>query len=132
MRRALWSRDRGCGFPACPNKTYVHAHHINHWAHGGETSLANLVLLCSTHHRLLHEGGFSVRRAANGEWMFRDARGRIVDGVPVSADVLDDGAGGLVEWAEDAGLRIDAETSLPEWDGSTLNYGEAVAAALQS
>jgi hypothetical protein len=33
------------------------AHHIEHWADGGATSLDNLTLLCSHHHRLLHEGG---------------------------------------------------------------------------
>jgi hypothetical protein len=35
-------------------------------------------LLCSKHHRLVHEGGFTVRRAFDGEWRFRTAEGRIV------------------------------------------------------
>jgi hypothetical protein len=55
LKRALWSRDRGCSFPGCHRSHYVDAHHIRHWAEGGETSLENLTLLCSYHHRLLHE-----------------------------------------------------------------------------
>jgi Domain of unknown function (DUF222)/HNH endonuclease len=60
LRRALTSRDRGCRFPGCENHRFVDAHHIRHWARGGETSLGNLVLLCRRHHRLLHEGGYSI------------------------------------------------------------------------
>ena len=63
VRRALASRDRGCRFPGCPATHRLHGHHVQHWANGGETSLDNLVLLCPTHHRLVHEG--RIRRAAS-------------------------------------------------------------------
>jgi 5-methylcytosine-specific restriction endonuclease McrA len=46
MRRALKQRDGGCRFPGCPDTRFVDAHHIEHWADGGETRLDNLVLLC--------------------------------------------------------------------------------------
>jgi HNH endonuclease len=36
------------------------AHHVDHWARGGETTLGNLLLLCRRHHRAVHEGGFHV------------------------------------------------------------------------
>jgi hypothetical protein len=58
--RALRARDRGCRFPGCQNRRFVHAHHVQHWARGGPTTLANLVLLCPRHHRLVHEGGYAV------------------------------------------------------------------------
>ncbi|MDQ6650020.1 MAG: HNH endonuclease, partial [Actinomycetota bacterium] len=45
---------------------WTDAHHREHWADGGATSLANLVLLCRRHHRLLHEGGWSLAGDANG------------------------------------------------------------------
>ena len=34
---------------------------MQHWSRQGETSLTNLVTLCSYHHMLLHEGGYSAR-----------------------------------------------------------------------
>jgi hypothetical protein len=62
LRRALRARDRGCRFPGCENHLFVDAHHIEHWARGGATELDNLVLLCRRHHRLLHEGGYTMDR----------------------------------------------------------------------
>ena len=83
MRRALDARDEGrCRFPGCENRRWVDAHHIVHWARGGETKLDNLVLLCSRHHRLVHEGGFSLARRPDGELVFRRPDGRPVPPLP--------------------------------------------------
>jgi hypothetical protein len=38
LRRLLRARDRGCRFPGCANDRHVDAHHIQHWADGGETN----------------------------------------------------------------------------------------------
>ena len=78
LKRALWSRDRGCSFPGCDNTRYVDAHHIRHWADGGNTSLDNLTLLCSQYHRLLHEGGFEIRRDHDRAIYFQRADGRAI------------------------------------------------------
>jgi hypothetical protein len=75
IRRALQIRDGHCRFPGCTS-TRVDAHHIIHWADGGETSMDNLMLVCRHHHRLLHEGGFSCERLSDGRFVFRDPRGR--------------------------------------------------------
>ena len=58
---AIWLmlvlRDRHCAFPGCRRRPDAcDAHHIVHWADGGETSLSNLVLLCRPHHRTIHRG----------------------------------------------------------------------------
>ena len=45
IRRALEERDRGCRFPGCGCR-FTEAHHVKHWADGGETSLRNTLLLC--------------------------------------------------------------------------------------
>jgi len=71
IKRALWSRDKGCRFPGCTNKRFVDAHHIKHWSAGGETDLGNLMLLCSRHHRLVHEGGYRIEKDYLDRWMFR-------------------------------------------------------------
>jgi uncharacterized protein DUF222/HNH endonuclease len=78
IKRALRSRDRGCVFPGCTHTRFVDAHHIRHWAAGGETGLDNLLLLCTRHHRLVHEGGFSIAKDYRDRWYFRRPDGRAV------------------------------------------------------
>ena len=54
LRVALVQRDRGCVFPGCDRPpTHGDAHHIVPWVAGGETSLANCVLVCRHHHNLV-------------------------------------------------------------------------------
>lgn len=63
IRRALVVRDGGCRFPGCDRPPeWTDAHHLTHWADGGETRLDNLVLLCRHHHRAVHEHGWQLRR----------------------------------------------------------------------
>jgi hypothetical protein len=91
LRRALLSRDRGCTFPGCHRTRFVDAHHIRHWVDGGDTSLDNTTLLCTQHHRLLHEGGFRIRRDHSGEICFQRADGRAIPRFGYqSDDVLDE------------------------------------------
>ncbi len=49
-RALLELRDGGCQFPGCVRRHGLHAHHIDHWVHGGETDPENLTLLCHFHH----------------------------------------------------------------------------------
>jgi hypothetical protein len=78
LRRLLWARDRGCTFPGCHRRRYAEAHHLRHWANGGRTEPGNLTLLCSFHHRLLHEGGFRVRRGSDGSLEYLRSDGRVI------------------------------------------------------
>ena len=78
IKRALQSRDKSCVFPGCHHKRFVDAHHIQHWSAGGETSLNNLMLLCSQHHKLIHEGGFTIQRDYQNNWFFKRSDGRAV------------------------------------------------------
>ena len=66
MRRALVARDRHCQYPGYSHERCVEGHHMVHWAHGGETRLDNLVLLCGHHHRKAHEMGERIERADDG------------------------------------------------------------------
>ena len=45
---------------------WTDAHHIKHWANGGPTVMNNLVLLCRSHHRLMHRKAGFV-----GKWEIR-------------------------------------------------------------
>ena len=78
LRRALHARDRGCTFPGCHRTRYLDGHHLKHWVDGGETSSGNVTLLCTYHHRLLHEGGFSIVKEADGTLRFVTADGRTI------------------------------------------------------
>ncbi|MBX2879820.1 MAG: HNH endonuclease [Granulosicoccus sp.] len=78
IRRALHARDGGCAFPGCSHTRFLDAHHIRHWAHNGETSLENTLLLCGAHHRKVHEGGFTIERDHKGSVFFRRADGKAI------------------------------------------------------
>jgi ribosome modulation factor len=112
LRRLLWARDRGCTFPGCHRRRYAEAHHLRHWADGGKTDAGNTTLLCSFHHRLLHEGGFRIRRRG-GRLQFLRADGRVI---PRSGyrweDMVDETA--LEEGSEDSA----AAPCLPSAEGS--------------
>ncbi len=61
QRKALHTRDRGCAFPGCPRPPkWCDAHHVKHWADCGDTDLDNLVLLCRTHHSLIHHSRWQI------------------------------------------------------------------------
>ncbi len=81
IRRALEARDRGCRFPGCGLR-FTEAHHVKHWADGGETTLRNMALLCRTHHRAVHEGGVKVCIDLNGQVVFFTPKGKTLLGAP--------------------------------------------------
>ena len=64
--RQLKYRDGRCTFPGCEANHFLHAHHIRHWSRGGPTDLDNLVLVCTFHHKLLHEYGWNVAAGEAG------------------------------------------------------------------
>jgi hypothetical protein len=115
IRRALWVRDGGCRFPGCGSQRFLHGHHVHHWLHGGPTALANLVFLCSFHHRLVHEGGFSISLTDEAEVVVRAPDGR-----DVSAETRDDAA---VEWRDYDWTAPGAEVMpVPSWNGEPIDY----------
>jgi hypothetical protein len=73
MMRQLRYRDGGCRFPGCGARRFVQAHHIVWWERGGATDLDNLLLVCSFHHKLVHEHGWSIHgRATEERWLRPD------------------------------------------------------------
>ncbi|MGI9305277.1 MAG: DUF222 domain-containing protein [Gammaproteobacteria bacterium] len=94
IKRALWARDRGCAFPGCTHTRFVDAHHVRHWAQGGATDLGNLILLCTRHHRLVHEEGYAVHKDYRGQWYFQRGDGRAVPSCGyLPQDIIDDDIG---------------------------------------
>ena len=69
--KALVARDQHCRFPNCSRPPLMcHAHHLQHWANGGPTSLQNMILLCGHHHRLIHARPWTIRRTAPTDYEF--------------------------------------------------------------
>ena len=68
QRVALGHRDGGCTFPGCDRPPdWCDAHHgRDPWSHGGPTDVADGVLICPFHHRLLHQGEWALRFADDG------------------------------------------------------------------
>jgi hypothetical protein len=80
MRRAVIVRDRHCRFPGCDRPHHwCDAHHVVHWADGGDTAVHNLLLLCRRHHRLVHDrGGFRLE-LMDGRAVFRRPDGSLLE-----------------------------------------------------
>ncbi len=125
LRRALRSRDQGCRFPGCTNTRFVDGHHVQHWAQGGVTSLANLVTLCRAHHRSVHEGGYAIRRTNDGTapWAFLRPDGAEVPAVPAPPPPTD--AAAIPRFNDHMGVDI-APGTMPAWCGERLDLGMAV------
>jgi len=127
LRRALRSRDDGCRFPGCTHRRFLHAHHIQHWARGGPTTLENLVQLCSYHHRLVHEGGFRVERSGPGAVRFRRPDGRAITPAPACGPAA---GRSLAEQHAARNVVVDRNTCRPLSAGDRLDYGLALDALL--
>ena len=119
IRRAMNARDQGCRFPGCNHTRFLHGHHIQHWAHQGETSLANLVTLCSYHHTLVHEGGFSITRTASGDIACLTPTGRRVE---AAAPTRCGDAAAIIDANSALGLDVSAATCDSKWDGLPADY----------
>ena len=133
LRRALEGRDRNqCQFPGCSSRR-CDAHHVVHWADGGETQLSNLVSVCRFHHRLVHEEGFQVVADGDGGYLFLRPDGEPLPAVPPTPRWQ--GAGEplapTVERLAAAGISIGPHTATPEWYGESLNVTAALDALWQ-
>jgi hypothetical protein len=61
QRKALAAAHQHCMFPGCRvDASRCEAHHVRPWERGGATCLSDLILLCSRHHHLVHEGRWRI------------------------------------------------------------------------
>jgi hypothetical protein len=121
IRRALEHRDGRCRFPGCELR-YCDAHHIEHWADGGATTLDNLVLLCRRHHRAVHEEGFRIERDAAGSLQFYHPNGCDIPNVPAAPTLQTD----LVTLHEAEGVSVNDDTLVTFASGEVLDLDMAV------
>lgn len=123
LRRALRIRDSGhCRFPGCTARRRLHAHHLRHWADGGETTLANLISLCPAHHWMVHEGGHHAWVDVSRRLRFARPDGRLLETAPRT---------GPVDTDLPADERIAPHTTVSDWDGTPLDLDNATLTLLQ-
>jgi hypothetical protein len=121
LQRALNARDKGCRFPGCTHKKYTDAHHIKHWARGGETKMSNLVTLCRFHHRKVHEGQVVVQMLDDGAIRFVQPDGESFESAHPMGDWRE-----LTAVHEQAGIHINAKTAAPRLQVGAMDYGLAI------
>jgi 5-methylcytosine-specific restriction endonuclease McrA len=125
LRRAARERDTcRCRFPGCESRR-VDLHHIQHWANGGPTTLANLISLCRRHHTLVHDRGYLIAAGPAGAFAFYRH-----DGTPVPASPALPPPAGTIEGSHDA--DITPGTIIPPWYGERLNLDHALYVCLAS
>jgi hypothetical protein len=127
LRRALRARDRGCRFPGCTHVRFLDAHHAHHWIDGGETTLANVALLCRRHHRFVHELGHVIAMR-DGEPVFLDRAGRELAAAPPRPSLSPAAFERLRDQNVRGGIEIDAERNAPGWDGQAIDCDRCIAA----
>ena len=80
-----------CGVPGCRNRLYLEVHHADPRARGGGDDERNLVVLCSQHHRLLHDGHMGAEVLPDGVLRFSFRDGRVLMRPPGQLDLPPDG-----------------------------------------
>ncbi|MGH3282740.1 MAG: HNH endonuclease signature motif containing protein, partial [Trebonia sp.] len=84
IRRAVLLRDKHCAWPRCDRPAvYCDVHHIRHLADGGETSVANCVVLCQYHHDVcIHRLGWRIVLHPDGTTSVHGPRGQVARSHP--------------------------------------------------
>jgi hypothetical protein len=120
--RVLLGRLDGerCRFPGCDHMRFLHAHHIKYWRHGGRTDLANLLLVCSRHHQLIHDHGYQLTLHPD-----RTLHVHTADSAPLPHHPA------LPHAPAEALPLVAAETLPSEWGGESIDLGYVVSVMLQ-
>ncbi|HIB68336.1 MAG TPA: HNH endonuclease, partial [Phycisphaerales bacterium] len=75
LRRDCWC----CSTPGCPNRIWLHIHHLESFSKGGKTEPGNLIGLCSACHKNTHDGLLKIERQSDGRLLFFDQFGSRLD-----------------------------------------------------
>jgi 5-methylcytosine-specific restriction endonuclease McrA len=122
LRRAVRERDKGrCQFPGC-NSRRTDIHHSVPWAKGGKTRLKDLILVCETHHLIIHAYSYLITANPDGSFAFTRP-----DGQPVPAAPGLPGSDGDLTRCHDADITTD--TIIPDGLADKLDLDLAIWAA---
>jgi hypothetical protein len=122
-RRAARFRDKGCRFPGCGERVFIDAHHLRHQSRGGGHELVNIIELCWFHHRLVHEGGWTVRFLEHDEVVAITPSGNVISSF---VDPPASTASTISERNRAVRIAIDATTITPNWWNDPLHLGDII------
>lgn len=123
-RRAARYRDRGCRFPGCGERIFVDVHHIRHQARGGGHEVVNVIELCWFDHRLVHEGGWTIRFLEHDEVITVTPEGSVISSIVEPRAAL---GSTIAERNHAVGLATSARTVTPQWWNDPLHLGDIIA-----
>ena len=86
-----------------------------HWADGGASKLDNTLLLCRTHHRRVHEGGYRVCSDRDGRVAFFTPSGDALFEVAAPPELALDPVRALVLGNRERGVTPNAHDIAPRW-----------------
>ncbi len=89
--------------------------------------MANLTLLCRYHHRLVHEGGFTIQCQNNNELAFLRPDGRTIPTAPPPPNFWPE----VEDTVRESQVNVSAETCRPLWRGETMDIHQAMDCMLQ-
>lgn len=112
--------------------SHTDAHHIEHWAHGGETKASNLVTLCKAHHRAVHEGRIRVEHCDSpGALRFVKPDGQAFDSIARNHTRPFSDWTQLPAIHQQHGIYIDKKTAATRWCGESMDFGLAIEVLFQ-
>jgi hypothetical protein len=86
LRRAVLARDGHCRWPGCTLRAeWCEVHHVRWYSHGGVTSLANALTLCTFHHHEVHRHDIAITTTAAGTRFTRSHGTPIGTSMPTGA-----------------------------------------------
>ncbi|PRY60514.1 HNH endonuclease signature motif containing protein [Glycomyces artemisiae] len=147
LRRKLeLEQPEGCAWTGCDRPVaWTEAHHLVHWADGGETNADNLILLCRFHHGRIHTAGWTVEKTGPGRAVITHHDHPAASGTAVLAGAAGNGeAEGCecLDWRTDvdmdASVADDAKYLFPtglypfEWSSALASDLGSMAAQVQA
>jgi hypothetical protein len=123
-RRAARFRDKGCRFPGCGERIFIDVHHIQHQSRGGGHEITNVVELCWFHHRLVHEGGWTLRFLEHDEVIAITPSGNVISS---TIEPRDRTRTAITQRNTAAGLARDTRAITPNWWNDPLHLGDIIA-----
>ena len=132
IAHALNIRDGGCRYPGCTQHFWTDAHHVRHWAAGGETKLENLITLCRFHHTQLHKEVYEIQVKDQDFVFINQDKEEILQSIHPQFPVAEADNRIQSMLKDQAHIGIDASTAETKWRGDEMDIQMALHVAFDA